>query len=287
MSDNRVSLYIPCFNVENFIGSCIVGVLSQTYPVDEILIIDDGSQDNTARLASQYPVKLISHSFNKGLAAARNTAFQHASNEFVASLDADCVPDSEWLATLMPLLDDPRVGAVGGRLFETELLCLADHWRRSHLRQDWGDTRVDNPLFMFGNNSVMRKSALTATGGYDEAMHTNGEDADVSKRIRAQGYNLIYEPKAVVSHKRRDTLASILDTYWRYWRFGARAYLGQSYATDLLRHCARHLLIDFGTVISQDVKARDYSLIGIDFLLPGYMIYRDIDAYIKQPSSSC
>lgn len=286
MSRKKISIYIPCFNVETFIESCIAGILNQTYPVDEILIVDDGSRDSTVKIARQYPVKIIEHPYNKGLAAARNTAFQHASNELVASLDADCVPNPDWLSTLVLLLDDSKTGVVGGRLVETALFCLADYWRESHLRQDWGDARVNNPLFMFGNNNIIRKSVLLSTGGYNEDMRTNGEDADISQRIRTSGYNLIYEPRAVVNHKRQDSLTSILDAYWRYWRFGAKAYLGKSSVIDLLRHCARHLIVDFGMAVSRDVRARNYSLLGIDFLLPCYMIYRDIDAYIKQSSYS-
>jgi glycosyltransferase involved in cell wall biosynthesis len=286
MDDKRISLYIPCFNASQFIEACIEGVLAQTYPVDEILVIDDGSHDGTSELASQYPVKIIKHKTNQGLAAARNTAFKSSNYELVASLDADCIPAPEWLATLVPLIENSKVGAVGGRLVETVFQCNADYWRNSHLCQDWGDSWSDRPTFVFGNNNIMRKSAVMLAGGYDEAMRTNGEDADVSKRLRDKGYCLIYEPKALVYHKRQDTLSSILDTYWRYWRFGAKAYFGKTSASDLLRHCIRHFFVDFRVVIEKDIRCQNYSLLWADLLLPVYMIRRDIGEYLKQLKDS-
>ncbi|MEM6450158.1 MAG: glycosyltransferase [Cyanobacteria bacterium P01_D01_bin.105] len=282
MVQSNVSLYIPCYNVSRFIEGCIQGVLGQTYTVDEILVVDDGSQDNTLALAKQYPVKIIQHSSNKGLAAARNTAFRAAKNEFVASLDADCVPSPDWLSTLMPLMMENDVGAVGGKLIETKLECTADHWRNAHLRQDWGDSNICNPEFLFGNNNVMRRSLVLSAGGYNELMRTNGEDADVSERIKSQGYKLVYEPTAVVAHKRQDTLSSILDTYWRYWRFGARAYLGESSIIDLFRYSIRHIAVDWVNAVINDVREKNYSLLWIDFLLPFYMICRDVEAYFSQ-----
>ena len=286
MHHQKISLYVPCFNVEQFIDDCLEGVLTQTYSIDEILIIDDGSRDDTVEIARRYPVKIIEHSSNKGLAAARNTAICHASNELVASLDADCVPSSTWLENLLPLLEDSKTGAVGGKLVETALHCTADYWRRSHLRQDWGGDRVYNPSFVFGNNNIVRKSVVLSAGGYDESMRTNGEDADISNRMRTLGYKLIYEPKAIVNHKRQDTLLSILDTYWRYWRFGAKAYLGESSVQDLLRHNVRHWTVDLGKAMYRDIKEKNYSLLWVDLLLPCYMTMRDITTYQNQKKTN-
>jgi glycosyltransferase involved in cell wall biosynthesis len=68
----KISLYIPCYNVEGHIERCIKGVLKQTLQPEKILVIDDGSTDRTAEIASNYPVKVIKHGSNRGLAAARN-----------------------------------------------------------------------------------------------------------------------------------------------------------------------------------------------------------------------
>ena len=98
---DKVSVYIPAYNSAEFLSRAIDGLLAQTFPANEILVIDDGSRDATAEIAARYPgVTLVRHPHNSGLGAARNTGFRTARNELVASLDADCVPDPGWLAGL-------------------------------------------------------------------------------------------------------------------------------------------------------------------------------------------
>ncbi|MBW4472823.1 MAG: glycosyltransferase [Stenomitos rutilans HA7619-LM2] len=278
----KISLYIPCYNVEAYIASCIEGVLKQTYPVDEILLIDDGCRDRTLDIASRYPVRVIRHEVNKGLAAARNTAFHHARNELVASLDADCVPDPHWLERLVPLFEDETVAIVGGRLVETVLDSVADRWRKAHMTQDWGELRVKNPSFMFGNNNLIRKSFLEQVGGYNEQLRTNGEDADLSRRLMTAGCTAIYEPGAIVSHLRRDTVPSILDNYWRYWCFGSRVDFGHFQPKTFLRHQQHHFQRQLVDVVKHDWQQRDYELLWLDILLPFYMLYRDSQAVLKR-----
>src|ERR1700682_2295737 len=114
MVDN-VSVYIPAYNVAKFLSRTIDGVLAQTYPADEILLIDDGSSDATVDIAGRYPsVTVVRHDSNRGLSAARNTAFRTARNELVASLDADCVPTTDWLAGVRPPVKEPWVAGGGG-----------------------------------------------------------------------------------------------------------------------------------------------------------------------------
>ncbi|MBW4694499.1 MAG: glycosyltransferase family 2 protein [Lyngbya sp. HA4199-MV5] len=280
---HKISLYIPCYNVEDYIASCIEAVLKQTYAVDEILLIDDGCRDRTLDLAAHYPVRVIRHEVNKGLAAARNTAFHHARNELVASLDADCVPDPHWLERLVPLFDDETVAIAGGRLVETVLDSVADRWRKSHMTQDWGEAVVKNPSFMFGNNTLIRKAALKQIGGYNEQLRTNGEDADLSGRLMAAGYNAMYEPGAIVSHKRCDTVPSILDNYWRYWRFGSRAAFDRVQLKPFLRYQYQHFR-QFVDVFNHDWQRRHYELLWLDMLLPFYMLYRDSQTVLQHNS---
>lgn len=277
----KISLYIPCYNVDAYIASCIEAVQNQTYPVDEILLVDDGCRDRTLEIAARYPVRIIRHEGNKGLAAARNTAFHHARNELVASLDADCVPDAHWLERLVPLFDDETVAIAGGRLVETVLESVADRWRKSHMTQDWGELRVRNPSFMFGNNNIIRKTCLEQVGGYNEQLRTNGEDADLSGRLMAAGYTAVYEPGAIVNHLRRDTVPSLLDNYWRYWCFGSRAYFDRFRLKTFLRYQYHHFR-QFVDVLNHDWQRRNYDLLWLDVLLPFYMLYRDSQALLQR-----
>jgi glycosyltransferase involved in cell wall biosynthesis len=273
----KVSVYIPAYNSAEFLSRAIDGLLSQSLPADEILVIDDGSRDATAAIAARYPaVTLVRHAQNSGLGAARNTGFRNARNELVAALDADCVPDPGWLAGLVRHFADPKLAGVGGRLIEGNQLTLADRWRRAHMQQEWGDKPLRNPKFLFGCNNIFRKSAVLAAGGYDESMRTNGEDTDISRHLRANGWNLAYDPEPRVIHLRHDTTRSILDTYWRWWRFGVRAYASGVSLRSVLGHAVFvHFQYTFVDLVRSDLSASRFELLVLDLAALCYFPYRD------------
>ncbi len=278
----KVSIYIPCYNAEEYVARSIEGVLRQTHSAEEILIVDDGSRDRTAEIAARYPVRVVRHERNRGLAAARNTAFRSARNDLVAALDADCVPEPDWLEKLVTHLEDGTVAAVGGRLLETVQSSMADRWRKAHMPQQWGEVPVLNPRFMFGNNVVLRKSVVEEVGWYDESLRTNGEDVDLSARIRARGYSFVYDPEAVVKHLRHDTVRSVLDAYWRWWRYGVRAYSNGIRLRSVLGHLySVHFRTNFFGLVRQDLRSKSYGLLWLDFLALLYMPYRDLGLLVQ------
>ena len=280
----EVSLYIPCYNAERYIARSIEGALRQTYPLDEILVVDDGSRDRTREIASRYPVRIVGHDRNRGLAAARNTGFRRTRNELVASLDADCVAEPDWLERLLPHLDDPKVAGAGGRLEETVLTSLADRWRQAHLPENWGNSLVVNPPFLFGANGLHRKSAMEEVDGYDEITWPAGcgEDKDISRKLQAKGYNLTYDPASRVKHIKQDTVRSVLDTRWRWWRYGVEAYFKKSGLRSVLATFYRaHFRTMFFEHVGQDLRSGNSELLGLDVLCLFYMPYRDMKLYFQ------
>lgn len=273
----NVTAYIPAYNVSEYLPATIQGLLAQTHPFDEVLVIDDGSRDNSAEVASRYPqVTLIRHAVNKGLAAARNTALRAARNELVASVDADVIADPSWIATLLPHLDDPNVVGAGGILVEGVQTTLADRWRRARMAQEWGQQYIRNPRFLYGCNNVFRKSAVLNVGGYNESLRTCGEDPDLAARIRAHGWDLVYDPAARTTHLRHDSLKTVLDMYWRWWRFGNQAYHNGISLRSWIGHALFvHFPYNFLEPAKADLRTGRLDLVGMDFLALAYMPYRD------------
>ena len=282
----EVSVYIPAYNVARFLPRSIESVLVQSLAPAEILVIDDGSADFSAEIARRYPaVTLVRHKRNRGLAAARNTAFRSARCEFVASLDADCVADREWLANLVPHLTEPDVAGVGGSLAEGVQVSIADRWRQAHMAQQWGAALLRNPKFLFGCNNFFRKAAVISVGGYDESMRNNGEDCDLSRRLRAKEWQLMYDPRARATHLRSDTVGSILDAYWRWWKSGVNAYSKGISLRSVAGHAAFIHFDSFLRELRSDLKARRFELLPLDFGLLGYLPYRDFRLWLASRSA--
>lgn len=84
-----VSVVIPCYNQAQFLAEAIESVLAQTYSHYEIVVIDDGSEDNTAEVAARYPIVRCVRQENRGLADARNRGVQQSRGEYLVFLDAD------------------------------------------------------------------------------------------------------------------------------------------------------------------------------------------------------
>ena len=90
----KFSVVIPCFNQAHFLSEAILSVINQTYSNWEIIIVDDGSTDNTNQIASEWVnkdnrIKLISNLSNNGLANARNSGISCSNGEFISFLDSD------------------------------------------------------------------------------------------------------------------------------------------------------------------------------------------------------
>lgn len=277
-----ITVYIPAYNVARFLPTAIESLLAQTLAPAEIVVIDDGSKDDSASVAQRYPqVSVVRHEQNSGLAAARNTAFRVARGEFVASLDADCVAEPTWLEKLSRHLTEAKIAGAGGFLREGVQNSLADRWRAAHMRQEWGATPVRNPKFLFGCNNIFKRAAVLEAGGYDETMRTNGEDCELSRQLYARDWGLIYDPAAQATHLRCDSVKSILDTYWRWWKSGVNAYVSGISLRSVVGHALFvHFRHTFLELFTRDLQARRFELLPLDVLLLVYLPYRDFRLWL-------
>ena len=109
----KVSAYIPCYNNECTIGTAIESVLNQNYPVEELIIIDDGSSDNSLNIIKRYGVKLISLKENNGRGFVRNLATKESKNDFILCCDATNSLDTNFLSIASKhLIDNSNICSV-------------------------------------------------------------------------------------------------------------------------------------------------------------------------------
>lgn len=253
----EITLYIPAYNAAGFLERVLPAVMAQTYPLRQVLVLDDGSSDATAEVverharASRYPLRLIRHPQNKGLAASRNTAIRASDTEYIAALDADVLPAPDWLEQLVAELTD-EVSGVGGELLEYYQESLPDRWRATHMVQHRGPNRVWRPPFLWGCNTLFRRSVLVDAGLYPEYCRTNAEDVKLCEAIRER-HVLVYTHLAKCKHLRRDSLASLRRNFWKWYYYGC--YTQPSFrgaCASNVRHAKRIL-----GLLKQDLRALD------------------------------
>lgn len=112
-TDFRVSVIVPCFNYGRFLAETVESVLVQTLPPHQIIVVDDGSTDDTAEVAARYADRIqFIQQENRGVSAARNNGIDNATGNWLAFLDADDVWEPEFLARLRPICIDNPLPAI-------------------------------------------------------------------------------------------------------------------------------------------------------------------------------
>lgn len=220
----KTAIVIPCFNGEKFVAGCMDALLVQTIQPDEIILVDDGSTDQSVQIARNYPIKIVNHSKNMGLAAARNTAIQSTDADILTYVDVDAYSLPDMHEQLLKHYTDPRISGVGGQGIEACQTTIEDKWRKCHASQSHGKHMIFGCDHLFGLCMSYQKKALLEVNGFDTRFRTNAEDVDIGFRINANGGILVYEPEAIVYHQRQDGRESLLKAmyFWYYWGFIAR-----------------------------------------------------------------
>ena len=196
-----VSILIPAFNEQDLIVDAIRGALAQDYPDFEVIVIDDGSTDLTAKLAAGTAARVIRHAKNQGKAAALNSGLAVARGEVIVTNDADGNLDPKALKHLVAPLYTPGVGAVAGqvRLFHPDTLIrrfqsLEYAYSQGLVKQAQYAT-TGTVLIAPGPVSAFRVDLLRAMNGFPSDTLT--EDFDLSLQILAREIQVAYEPRAL------------------------------------------------------------------------------------------
>ena len=218
----KVSFYIPAFNAQNTIELSINSVKNQTYPVDEIIIINDNSTDKTKEIISKHSdLKIINNKKNLGLGYNRNLGIQNSSNEIIASIDSDVELDKKWLENIIISLKKNNIVMCGGNMIEKYTSNKINAWREKYYNQSWGNSDILNPSILYVCNTILLKSYWEKTKGYDENLKTNGEDIDFCKQIKSiDNINLYYSSNSLCYHLQDDSILSLSKRVWRYHSFG-------------------------------------------------------------------
>jgi hypothetical protein len=200
-----VSIVVVCYNQAHYLQEAIESALAQTYMPMQILLVDDGSTDETAAVCARYPSVRYIHQENRGLAAARNIGLAFAIGEYVLFLDADdkLLPDAvrsglecfEEFSESAFVSGSHRKISSDGMPIETEAgeFIEADHYRRL----------LEGNYIGMHATVLYRRAILASAGGFDESLRAC-EDYEIYLRI-ARRWQVSAHRKLVAEYRQHDT----------------------------------------------------------------------------------
>lgn len=221
-----VTVIIPVYNEEVVISRTIKAILMSDYPITEILIIDDGSTDQTAAIVSKEfsknrTVKLIKKR-NGGKSAALNYGLKRASGDIIITIDADTVFKKSTIPYLVEHFSDPRVAAISGNCKIGNIGKQLTLWQHiEYVTANNIEKRAFEELNCItvvpGSNSAWRKSVMKDLGYYHN--DTLAEDSELTLRILNAGYKIIYEDRAISYEECPETVKGFIKQRDR-WSYG-------------------------------------------------------------------
>ncbi len=206
----KASVVVCACNGADTIRWCLEGMDALDYPDYEVIVVDDGSSDETAAIARECGYPAISTP-NRGLSSARNTGLEAASGEIVAYIDCDARPDRDWLRYLAASFRaTDRVGIGGPNLpppdgWVADCVANAPGGPVHVLLSDREAEHIP------GCNMAFRRQQLLEVGGFDPRFRAAGDDVDICWRLQENGGTLGFSAGAVVWHRCRDSVRA----YWR------------------------------------------------------------------------
>lgn len=216
----NVSIVVPAYNAAGTVGSCIDALKEQRFDrAYEVIVVDDGSNDETAELAEAHGARVIRSPHKRGAAAARNLGIAAAKGELICFTDADCAPREDWLQQVTGPLSDPEiVGAKG--TYATRQKEIAARFVQIEYEDKYDLLSTQERInFVDTYSAAYRRDILVANDGFDENIFYV-EDQELSFRLAARGYQMVFQAEAVVYHYHSNNLSSYFHKKFMigYWK---------------------------------------------------------------------
>ena len=211
-----ISFVIPCYNEEEYIRDCIRSIKEETSCLlyYEIIVVDNNCTDNTASIASEEGVIVVSEK-QKGVVFARQKGYEIAQYDLIANIDADSRLSKGWVETALAQINKADVAAVTGPLVYDDVSKAMVIMTKIYYYLAWFSNNYIG-VFLQGGNALIKKSALDKVNGYDTSIAFYGEDTMTAKRLQEFGKIKFAMKLKLHSSPRRLKDQGVLKTTWLY-----------------------------------------------------------------------
>jgi glycosyltransferase involved in cell wall biosynthesis len=232
---SSISIIIPAHNAEKTLEKCLSSVIQASPHEKEIIVVDDGSTDQTSKIASNFPVKLLNFDENRGASAAKNCGLAKATGDIVAFLDSDCVVEQNYFVELSLALENVGcdLGGVGGVVHPLESNIISDSFRVRFFGNSSSDDTKIRETDCLGGAAAYLKELLLKFDGFDTNL-IGGEDLDLCVRLRKAGYKLLVVPAAKSYHLHPNSLRQLAKKWFCYGQFLVDVSLKNNLKKDMV-----------------------------------------------------
>lgn len=228
MQQKKISIVIPAYNEEQYLGSALNALNAQSFPRDafEIIVVDNASTDNTSEVARAHGADTVILEPRKGTNRARQTGLEHSAGEIVAFLDADCIPPKNWLSKIHAKLHEPKskyIAIAGSYVFnwekdESTMIIMERMYQwivMPAMSEVVGKIFKRGGVIIGGNFASFRENFLKING-FDTSYTFFGDDTSIARRLGELGYVKFDPSLTVVSSTRRFKREGLLRTNIEY-----------------------------------------------------------------------
>jgi len=218
------SVIVPVHNGAHTLGACLSALLAQTEGRDdvELIVVDDGSSDDSARVAEQCGVVVLRQE-HAGAGAARNRGARRATGAILLFTDADCEPLPGWIEQMLVPFSDPEVVGVKG-IYRTRQRSAVARFAQAEYEEKYDRlARGDSIDFVDTYAAAYRRTLFERHGGFDPSFLLD-EDQELSFRLAEAGHKLVLAPAAAVYHQHPGTLIGYARRKARLGRWKVRVH---------------------------------------------------------------
>ena len=290
----RVSVIVITRNHSGCLADVLAALAKQDHPDFEVIIVDSSAgeeKEKSVKLAEQFRAKYVFEP-RLGQSLARNSGLPFCTGEIIAFTDDDCLPEKNWLSSLVQNYSSPEIWGCSGRVIPHRSETAADLFEEVAGQDLGGNRRVFKPgevrfsvglilqnvgkvfakhmkgkglaPWCVGHGSSMsfRKTALDQLGGFDNRLGAgaplkSGEDIDINYRVLRSGHSIVYEPRAVVRHNHhRMTAEDVLQNPLRLIVSAVAALMHENSGNPLM------FCMKCGRLLQLFIKIAQYKLTG-------------------------